>query len=124
MKNEIQEPTAKSLVDMIGPSLGCDFTYEPVYPKSRRDVCAVRRLAENGSTYGYDTIYLIWRPKDKDELKFEALLNSKCSKDYIHIDEVVEDERNILIKVYSGGSYSGSSWNETYRRDKRELSLE
>jgi hypothetical protein len=113
---------AKSLVSRLGPSLGCgDFTYDPVFPKTRKDVCAVRRMAENGSDYGYDTIYLIW--KNNKGLQNQELMNSSSSKDYVHINEVIETEKDIVVKVSSGGSYSGHAWKDKIATSKKELGL-
>jgi hypothetical protein len=117
----LKSEEAISLVDRLGPSLGCDLTYYPVFPKTRKDVCAVRRLAENGSTYGYDTIYLIW--KNNKGIQNEELTNSRSSKDYMDINEVVETKEDIVVKVSSGGSFSGSAWDRTYSKSKKELGL-
>jgi len=103
---------AKSLVSAIGPSLGCgDFTYDPVFPETRKDVCAVRRMAEDGSAYGFDTIYLVWKDKE-GQIHYCELVNSKSTKDYIHINSVEADEKLVTVKYGSGGSYSGSPWKD------------
>ena len=112
--NELTVKKVKDLIDRVGPSLGYDFTYDPVFPEGRRDVCAVRRLAENGSTYGYDTIYLVWRGKD-GKIQYRELINSRSSKDYIHIDGVREENGKIVVEVGSGGSYSGSAWHKSIK---------
>jgi hypothetical protein len=123
MTNEnLTSAEAKSLVDRLGPSLGCgDFTYDPVFPKTRKDVCAVRRMVENGSDYGYDTIYLIW--KNNDGMNHEELMNSSSSKDYVHVGEVIETEEDIVVKVSSDGSYSGHAWKDEIEKSKKELGL-
>jgi hypothetical protein len=117
-KQEMAELTAKetkALIDRVGPSLGCDFTYEPVFPKGRKDVCAVRRLAENGSTYGFDTIYLVWKEPD-GTVKHKEIENSRATKDYIHIDSVVVKKNgSVSVKFGSGGSYSGVPWSESMK---------
>ena len=119
---EITNEEAKSLVDRLGPSLGCgDFTYSPIFPETRKDICAVRRMAENGSTYGYDTIYLLW--KNEEGLNHEELINSKSTKDYIHVNKVLEGKENVVVKVGSGGSYSGSKWAREFERNKKSLEL-
>lgn len=120
---EIKPNEAKSLVDKLGPHIDSryDFTDDPVFPEKRTDVCAVRRMAENGSSYGFDTIYLLW--KADEEINHEQLIDSKPTKDYIHIDTVLEENDDIVVKIYSGGSYSGSSWKKQYRRSKERLGL-
>ncbi|PIU76164.1 hypothetical protein COS75_00400 [Candidatus Pacearchaeota archaeon CG06_land_8_20_14_3_00_35_12] len=117
---ELTANEAKALIDEIGPSLGCDFTYDPVFPETRKDVCAVRRLAEDGSDYGYDTIYLVWKSK-KGKLDHEELIDSSSSKDYIHVDKVEETKDEIIVKVRSGGSFSGRAWERELTKSKSEL---
>lgn len=105
----------ENLIDRIGPSLGYDLTYEPVFPEGRRDICAVKRLAENGSTYGFDTIYLVWKEPD-GSLKYREIKNSRSTKDYIHINSVVvNEEGSISVDFGSGGSYSGVPWSESMK---------
>ena len=113
---------AKRLIDRIGPRLGYDYTYPPSFPDSRQDICAVRRMAEDGSEYGFDTIYLVWRDKN-GELKHRELINSRSTKDYIHIKKVREENNKVVIEVFSGGSYSGSPWNQTIEIPIAELNL-
>ena len=112
----------RALIDQVGPSLGYDHTYAPVFPEGRSDVCAVRRLAEDGSTYGFDTIYLVWKTKE-GELRWRELINSRSSKDYIHILDVRQEEGNIIVEVGSGGSYSGSPWSRSIKIPLDDLEL-
>jgi len=113
---ELTVAEAKSLIDRVGPSLGCgDFTYRPVFPEGRTDVCAVRRMAENGTDYGFDTIYLVWKEPD-GSVHHEEIKNSRSTKDYIHIDSVVvKEDGGISVKFGSGGSYSGVPWSESMK---------
>jgi hypothetical protein len=113
---------AKRLIDQVGPSLGYDYTESPIFPKDRQDICAVRRVAEDGSNYGFDTIYLVWRGKD-GKIRYRELINSRLSKDYIHIRDVKEKNGYIIVTVESGGSYSGSSWKKTFRIPLKKLGL-
>lgn len=109
---------ARSLVTRIGPSLGCgDFTDSAVFPKTRKDVCAIRRMAEDGHSYGFDTIYLVWKDKD-GQIHYLELENSRVTKDYIHIDSVEAAGDQITVKYGSGGIYSGSPW-----KDSKQISL-
>lgn len=107
---------AKALIDRVGPSLGCgDFTYEPVFAEGRTDICAVRRMAENGRDYGFDTIYLVWKEPD-GSVKYKEIKNSRSTKDYIHIDAVVvRKDGSVSVKFRSGGSYSGVPWSESMK---------
>jgi len=113
---------AKDLVDRIGPSLGCDYTSGPVFPKTRNDVAAVRRTAEDGSDYGYDTIYLVWKTKS-GAIKSKELMDSSSSKDYVHVKDVTETKSTINVKVASGGSFSGQAWDDTISVSKKEIGL-
>lgn len=121
---EIKPREAKSLVERLGPHIDdrYDFTYAPVFPKIRKDVCAVRRMAEDSSCNGFDAIYIVWVAGE--ELSYECLIDSSDTRDYIHINEVLEDGGDIVIKVYSSGRYSGSAWGMEYRRSKAGLGLE
>jgi hypothetical protein len=98
---EISIAEAKGLVNSLGPHLGFENTYDPVFAEGRKDICAVRRLAENGN-YGYDTVYLLWKGKD-GELQHEKIDDSKNSQKYVFIDELVEENGNIIIKVRNTG---------------------
>ena len=118
----LSKEEAKSHVDAIGPSLGYDFTYDPEYPKTRKDVAAVRRLAENGSTYGYDTIYLVWKTKT-GEIESKELMDSSTSKDYLCIRGVREERDKIVVKVSTGGSYGGKAWEKDIEVSKKEIGM-
>ena len=112
-RKSLDASEVKSLIDHVGPHINgnCDFTYEPQFPEGRQDVCAVRRMAENGTSYGFDTIYLVWRGDD-GELHHKELCNSQATKDYIHINKVAADDDNITVEFGSGGSYSGTPWSD------------
>jgi len=112
---ELTAQEAKSLVSRIAPELGYDCTYDPVFPEGRNDVCAVRHMAENGSTYGFDTIYLVWKEPD-GTIQYEEIKNSRATKDYIHIYSVeVNKDGSVSVKFGSGGSYSGVPWSESIK---------
>ena len=55
-RGELVAEDVRKLIVSIGPSLGYDYTESPVFPENRKDVCAVRHSAENGGSYGFDTI--------------------------------------------------------------------
>ncbi|NTW30218.1 MAG: hypothetical protein HGA33_02995 [Candidatus Moranbacteria bacterium] len=100
---------ARGYIDEIGPSLGCDFTYSPAFPKERQDVCLVVHAAENGVSYGYDTLYLVWKDED-GHLRNRELANTRCSKDYISSSSIEIEGDTVTVKFGSGGAYSGSPW--------------
>ena len=104
---------AESLITRVGPSLGCgDHTYGARFPKGRQDVCAVRRMAENGSSYGYDTLYLVWKSAS-GRLQHCEIVNSRSTKDYVDIDAITAEGDIITVSYSSGGSYSGNAWKGT-----------
>lgn len=113
---------ARRLIDRVGPSFGCDWTAPAMFPETRADICVVRRVAEDGHSYGYDVIYLVWRAKD-EFLQHRELIDSRGFKDYIHLEEVREEEGDIVVKVHSGGTYSGSPWDRSIRVPLAELDL-
>jgi len=74
-------------VDRIGPHIGgptCDYTDGVHFPDGVTNVCAVRRFAENGRDYGYDTIYVLWL-KHNGELGCREVTNTKPTKGYVSI---------------------------------------
>lgn len=112
----LTEKEVRELIDQIGPHIDnrYDHTYPPVFPEGRQDVCAVKRLAEDGSAYGYDTIYVVWKTEE-GEVKYSKLLDSSSDKDYIHIDAIRVERKSVTVKVSSGGSYSGHPWQRAYQ---------
>lgn len=106
---------AKSLIERIGPRLGYDYTHAPQFPKNRDDVCAVVHTTENGSTYGYDTVYLVWKESD-GSVKHKEIRNSRSTKDYIHVKSVkVNKDGSVSVEFGSGGSYSGIPWSKSMK---------
>ena len=124
LEKVLAESEVKELIKRIGPHIDSryDYTYAPTYVKGRSDVCAVKRMAEDGSSYGFDTVYLVWKDK-KGTIRHHKLIDSRYTKDYIHIDELVEDKEQIKIKVRSGGSYSGQAWEKDFKISKKELGV-
>lgn len=112
---ELTAKEAKNLINEIGPRLGHDYTHEPEFPEGRKDVCAVVHTTENGSTYGYDTVYLVWKELD-EAVKYEEIRNSRSTKDYIHIKGVeINNDGGVSVQFGSGGSYSGVPWSESMK---------
>jgi len=79
-------------------------------------------MAEDGSTYGFDTIYLVWKDKE-GKINHKKLTDSRSTKDYIHIEEVKEEKDKIIVRVRSGGSYSGHPWKKTIEIKKEEIGI-
>ncbi|MEM7819349.1 MAG: hypothetical protein QXD48_00790 [Candidatus Aenigmatarchaeota archaeon] len=113
---KIEEPEdfierAKNLVKRIGPKLGYDYLSGEKQLEGK-NVAAFVWAAENGSTYGYDTVYLVWKDK-KGKINYEELTNSRYDKAYLSIDELREEGDKIIIKVKG----------RKYERSKKELGL-
>jgi hypothetical protein len=104
---------ALTLITKIAPKLGIgDYTQYPEFPKKRKDVCALKHTASNGSSYGFDTIYLIWKEKN-GEINHRKLADTQFTKDYLHIFSVSAEGNQINVDYGSGGSYSGSPWKDS-----------
>ncbi|HWQ59562.1 MAG TPA: hypothetical protein VN420_00225 [Candidatus Fimivivens sp.] len=103
---------ARGYIGRIGPSLGYDFTYSPAFPKGRQDVCLVVHAAEDGSSYGFDTLYLVWKDED-GRLRNRELGNTRNSKDYISSSSIEVEEDMVKVKFGSAGAYSGSPWEKS-----------
>lgn len=100
----------KALIDNVGPSLGYDHTRTPVFPEDQEDVCAVSRLVEDGHSYGYDVIYLVWYDNG---MKYQEIANTRGTKDYLHIENVSVQDSVVSVSFGSGGSFSGNPWEKT-----------
>ncbi len=113
----------KQLIDRVGPHIDVryDYTYGPQFLESRSDICIVKRLVENGSSYGYDTLYLVWESAGK--LQYQLIDDTQSSKDYLHI-ESLQEEGDVIVVVYrNGGSFSGRPGSMTRRFKKQQLGL-
>jgi hypothetical protein len=113
----------KRLIDQIGPHIDAryDYTYGPQFSDGRTDVCVVKRLCEDGSSYGYDTLYVVWEAGGS--LRYRTIADSQSSKDYLHIDTVQEVGDEIVVSYSSGGSFSGHPWKRKFRLKKSDLGL-
>jgi len=103
----------KALITQVSTHLGYDYCYDPDFPKERKDICAIRYLSENGSTYGFDTIYLVWKDKD-GEIHHRELTNSRSTKDYLSVNKIYIEKGEVVVEV----SHQG-----TFRTELSELDL-
>ena len=101
---------ARNYIGRIAPKLGCDFTYAPSFPEGRKDVCVVSQAAEDGSTYGFDTLYLVWKTKD-GKIQHREIANSRGTKEYIGIRSIKVDGDQVTVEYGGSGVYSGSPWS-------------
>jgi hypothetical protein len=96
---------AKAYVTAVGPSMGrYDFTKTPHFPEGRTDVCAVIRKVSNGSTYGYDTMYLVWKDQS-GRIMHREITNTKDNKNYTYIDKIEVDGNVVRVSWSTGDSY-------------------
>jgi hypothetical protein len=103
---------AKNLVISYGPSWGRSaYIHEAIFPKSRKDVCVLKRTAAPGST-DIDIIYLVWKGMD-GHIHHRQIAESQgelfCSKEPIHIDSVETEGDQITIRYRVGENCSWSS---------------
>ena len=101
---------ARSLVEKIGYKLGHDAIRE-TKQLCKKDLAIIIWEARN-NTYNYDTAYLVW--ENKDELKSRVIADSKGTKEHIHINDILEDEKAIFIKI----SYTDPSLKSKYKNNK------
>ena len=122
---EIKPEEAKSLVDILGPHINptCDFTHYPEYPATRKDICAIKRVAENGHSYGYDTIYFLWQTQE-GKIKHKELTNTSSTKANLFIKEIIETDEHVLVKIrYSSFTEINENRILEYPIKKQELGL-
>ena len=104
---------ARSLVEKIGSKLGHDAIKE-TKQLCKKDLAIIIWGANNNSTngYNYDTAYLVW--KNKNELKNRILADSKGTKEYIHIKDIVENGEDIFVKL----GYTDPALESKYKYNK------
>lgn len=85
---------AKNLVKRIAPKLGYDYVRGSVRLEGR-NVAAITYGTENGSTYGYDTQYLVWKAAD-GKLRYRELLRTE---DYNCVIGIKEEGNQIVIET-------------------------
>jgi hypothetical protein len=101
LDGKIEEPEdfveqARNLVKRMGPKLGYDYM-RGTERLEGENIAALVWGAENGSTYGYDTVYLVWKDKS-GQLRHRTLTDSRSSKDYLSADIKTEGS-DILVDV-------------------------
>lgn len=111
----LTEAEVRQLADRLGPHIDAryDHTYGPVFPEGRSDVCAVKRLAEDGSSYGFDTLYLVSKRAD-GSIAHQKIADSRASKDYLHIDSIIVQDQSVTVKYSTGGSFGGKPWQKEF----------
>ncbi len=99
---------AISFIDNTAPRLGCgDFTYSPTYPEGCEDVCLVGRAVEDGHSYGYSIIYLVWKDATGNMQKRE-LADTRSTKDNLYYKDLRIDGAKLRFELQVSGTYSGN----------------
>src|SRR3989338_5289182 len=102
--SKLTEQEIIELLDAIGEKLGYDRTSPPVFADGRDDVAVVRRTVEDGSSYGYDIVYAVW--KDADGLVcYRECMDTKASKDYLLEGAPRVEGIWMIVTISSGGSF-------------------
>lgn len=91
------EDQAKNKVTSIGPRLGYDYVKECKILNDR--IAVVMWGCENGSTYGYDVLYVVRRKGSS--VTANAVANTMSTKNYMHIKEAKIADGKLVIK-YNG----------------------
>ena len=123
MLQNFSDSEAKSFVDATAPRLGCgDFTYNPSFPEGRNDVCLVSRAVEDGYSYGYSIVYLVW--KSKDNMRKEELADTRETKDYLNYSDLKVENNILSFNLNNGsGAYSGKTKSGVIRVDLNKLQV-
>jgi hypothetical protein len=78
-------------------------------------------MTEDGSSYGYNTLYLVWEVDGK--LQHRKITDTSATKDYLNVDSIREEKDDVVVEYGSGGSFSGEAWSREFRVKKSELGL-
>lgn len=78
--------------------LGSDYTKLPEQIAGRKDLAYMIYSSENGSSFGFDTLYLGYKDKN-GEIKSKDVLRGRW---YIRVNQVNVDENNIYFKYRIG----------------------
>ncbi len=105
LDGELQEPQGfeeqtKNLITRIAPRLGCDYLGAVMRLKGF-EVGAACFTTENGSTYGYDTLYLVWKDRN-GTLQHQTLMDTRLTKDYINLQSIDMKDGTVTVKTGSG----------------------
>ncbi|MBT5022895.1 hypothetical protein HOK51_01225 [Candidatus Woesearchaeota archaeon] len=113
---------AKEHIQNIAPTLK-EYNYvKSIKRFGTRNVAAAVYETENGINYGFDTVYVVWKDS-QGKIHHKELANSRDTKDYIHLNDIIEQNGKFSIKVGSGGSYSGKNWDQEYIVSEKELGI-
>tara|TARA_Y100000310_G_C20510338_1_gene728509 strand:+ start:216 stop:980 length:765 start_codon:yes stop_codon:yes gene_type:complete len=92
---------AQNYIKRVAPKLGYDWLSQTKLLEGQ-NIAAIAYDTENGSTYGFTTIYLVW--EDQNDLRHLEVTNSRATKEDLGIREIREDDEIILVNV-NGNDY-------------------
>lgn len=100
---------ARSLVRKIGPKNGVIRNAKRL---DKKDLAVIVFGSDKIGDYRYDVAYFVW--KNENELKSRIIADSKGTKEYIHINDIVENGENIFIKL----NYTQPIWDNKYKNNR------
>lgn len=111
---QLNAQDVKEMIDRVGDHIDSqyDYTYSPIFPEGRQDVCAVNRLVEDGSSYGFNQVFLVWIT-DEGDVQYKEIAETRRTKDYLSINSIVVEGDIVTVDLGSGGSYSGRPWRKS-----------
>lgn len=121
---KIREPEdfmkqVENLITRIAPGLGCGDYLKETKKLQGRDIAASIFSSEDGSTYGFDTLYLVYRDM-LGKLKCRELKDTRDTKNSLSIESMVEEVEDIVIKTFNIGETRNI---EELRTNKKLLGL-
>ena len=101
----ISSEEATKYINQIGARLGCDFTYSPSFVEGNDTVCLVTRAVEDGHSYGYSVVYVVW--KNDSGVQAREVQNTKSSKDNLYYKDLKIEDGKLKFNLQVSGTYSG-----------------
>ncbi|MEM4366554.1 MAG: hypothetical protein QW035_00270 [Candidatus Anstonellales archaeon] len=102
------------------PKLGYDYLKEKRL--INKDHCLGVWSCETGSSYGFDTLYLISKEGEEGKCKVKELINTSSTKGYIYISNIEENNEKFVIYVRIEGY--GNSEKRTIELEKNKIEYE
>ncbi len=99
--NTVSVEDAKVVVNRVGERVGIgDWTFDPIYPEGRTDVCAVRRMLESDSNDAcYNTIYFVWR-EPTGAIRYVLVESGRSTNSMIDLNAIaVRENGEVEVKL-------------------------
>jgi len=94
LETTIQKELYADVFDRKAIKLGCDYTSRPKSIEGNESVAYMVYSSENGSSFGFDTLYIGYKNKN-GEIKSKDILRERW---YININEIKIENNDIEIK--------------------------